>query len=85
MGQIIDIDERRRRRPTQRAKSEATREPAPVEPFHILYQLVASTADAWRAWLASWGSLWLAPWGLQMSAVQIRRPPEARDRAEPRS
>jgi hypothetical protein len=36
----------------------------------------------WRFWMASWATLWLAPMGLQVMAVELP-PADRRDLARP--
>ncbi len=85
MAQIIDIEERRKPRPTQRARVDLPRASSLFDPTLYVGQLVTPAAMVWRSWFASWGSLWLAPLGLQVSPVELPRPVEPKDLAGPRS
>jgi hypothetical protein len=86
MAQIIDMEEERRKpRRALRALPERPRLPPSVDPGSYLDQFAAPSAVLWRSWFATWGSLWLAPFGLQVSTLEERRPADARERAKPRT
>jgi hypothetical protein len=84
MAQIIDIEERRKPRPAPRGKAEPPAEPSALDPFAYLGQLAVPLVAIWRSWFATWGSLWLAPFGLQVSPVENPPPLAPKDRMGPR-
>ena len=59
-------------------------EPLVLDSFAYVEQLVMPMAMFWRSWLASWGSLWLAPLGLQVSPLVPQSALEAEDSVDPR-
>lgn len=73
MGQVIDIEERRRPR-----RTDAEPAPGAVSTFGPtdMASMLYPAATVWRFWLASWATLWLAPMGLQVRAVEL--PPASR-------
>ena len=71
MGQVIDIEERRKPRdllgPDAAATPGLLATIGPAEMGQMLYPAMT----AWRTWLASWATLWLAPVGLQVRAIEL--------------
>jgi hypothetical protein len=84
MAQIIDIEERRRRRPGAPVGTGGLGGGAIVGPTEYLDQVVAPMAAVWRSWLAGWATLWLAPLGLRVSPLEPVPPDEPKERAGPR-
>jgi hypothetical protein len=82
MGQVIDIEERRRPRHSLRMDAEPA--PGAVAAFGPADMGVMSypALTVWRFWMASWATLWLAPMGLQVMAVELP-PADRRDLARP--
>lgn len=85
MAQIIDMEERRKPRSAPRGRSESPVEPSMLDPFVMVDQLALPVFAIWQSWFATWGSLWLAPFGLQVSAVEAVPRIEPKDRAGPRA
>jgi hypothetical protein len=84
MAQIIDMEERRRPRLAQSGKAAPAQVPAMLDPLAVVDQLVGPMAGLWRSWIAAWGSVWLAPFGLQVSPIAPPSPLEPKDRIGPR-
>ena len=86
MAQIIDIDERRKPRPAAGGQSQPRRAAGAGSRRRYVEQLVAAGGRVWRSWIATWGSLWLAPLGLQVSPVElpVRRAAQGPRRARAR-
>ena len=82
MGQIIDLDQRRLAAQPQK--------PAPASPgwdwtgSHATYVdgVVMPAIVLWRASLALWVGFWLAPIGLEIRAVELRRRRPPAERAD---
>jgi hypothetical protein len=84
MAQIIDIEERRKPRAAPRVPSLPGLEPNLLDPTSYVEVLVLPLAVLWRSWIVSWGSVWLAPLGLQVITVEPTPPVTPKDRAGPR-
>jgi hypothetical protein len=84
MAQIIDIEERRKPRSAPTGGAESPSDALALDSFAYVEQLVLPMAMFWRSWLASWGSLWLAPLGLQVSPLVPQSALEAKDSVDPR-
>ena len=83
MAQIIDMEERRKPRSVARAQALPGVAPNLLDPASYVETLFLPLAQVWRSWMVSWGSLWLAPLGLQV--IDAEPPPAApQDRAGPR-
>ncbi|MFO1048775.1 MAG: hypothetical protein U1E52_12860 [Geminicoccaceae bacterium] len=80
MAQIIDIEERRKPRQPSSARAEAGGGLLPVDPLAYL----EPATQLWQSCVASWGSLWLAPWGLRVLPIEAPREPSPRHRTGPR-
>ena len=82
MGQIINLDQRR--------LAGQRKQPLPAGPgrdwsvSHTAYVdgVVMPALDLWRASLAVWAGFWLAPLGLEITAVDGRRGRAPADRAD---
>ena len=85
MAQIIDMEERRKPRVAPGARTLPVLDQSLMDPTGYVEHLVMPFAMLWRSWFVSWGSLWLAPLGLQVSAVEANPPVAPKDRAGPRS
>lgn len=53
------------------------------DPAAYFEQVVAPVASYWQSWFAAYGSLWLAPWGLQVLPVEPPPHPAPQNRAGP--
>src|SRR5262245_48049358 len=84
MAQIIDIEERRKPRTLPRSRAEALKDPTILDAAAYVDQLMAPIAFWWQSWFSSWGSLCLAPLGLQVLPVQSSRQPASKNRSGPR-
>ena len=84
MAQIIDIEEQRKLRPAPGGKAKPSPAPVVLDPLAVIDQLVVPVVGIWRSWFATWGNLWLAPWGLQMSPVESPPRFTPKDRVGPR-
>ena len=84
MAQIIDMEERRKPRPAGRGAAEPPPDFMVLDPMALVDQLVVPVVEMWRSWIATWGSLWLAPFGLQVSPVESPPPLTPKDRVGPR-
>ena len=80
MAQIIDIVERRRPRLPESPRAAAVSEAMLLDPTAYLEPV----AQLWQSWLATWGSLWLAPWGLRVLPVEAPLDPAPKHGAGPR-
>ena len=83
MAQIIDIEERRKPRSLPGVRGLPAAEPALLDPLAYMDSFYQPLTQIWRTWVVAWGSLWLAPLGLQVSSLE---PPQAapKDRLGPR-
>ena len=73
MGQIIDLDQRR---PAAQPQKSATASPGwDWSGSHAAYVdgVLMPSVAFWRASLATWARFWLAPMGLEIRAVELRR------------
>ena len=84
MAQIIDMEERRKPRRNPSGRADPPVGPLVLDPFAYIDQLVTPMAVMWQSWCATWGSLWLAPFGLQVVLVASPPPIEPKDRVGPR-
>ena len=82
MGQVIDIEERRRPRHLLDSRAAATSGMLAAFTPADVGQMLYPAMTAWRSWMASWTTLWLAPIGLQVSAIELRAGDD-QDRARP--
>lgn len=83
MAQIIDIEERRKPRLGPHGGVGPSPELSSLDPLAYIDQLAKPAAVMWRSWFATWGTLWLAPFGLQVGPIEVRPPIEPKDRAGP--
>jgi hypothetical protein len=83
MAQIIDMEERRKPRAARDGRIEQSPAGAALDPLAYVDQLAMPLALVWRSWFAAWTSLWLAPFGLQVSSLEAP-PLEPKDRVGPR-
>ena len=83
MAQIIDIAERRKPRVVDREGAASSRPPWALDPAACFDQFVLPMASYWQSWFASWGSLCLAPWGLQVMPVVPPKHSTPQNRAGP--
>ena len=72
MGQVIDIEERRKPRHLLDSRPPATSGMLAMFTPADLGQVLYPAMTAWRSWMASWATLWLAPIGLQVRAIELR-------------
>lgn len=80
MAQIIDIEERRKPRQPSSARAAASGHSLPLDPIAYLEPVT----QLWQSWLASWGTLWLAPWGLRVLPIEVPTGPAPKHRTGPR-
>jgi hypothetical protein len=85
MGQIIDIDQRRKPGPAYGMAAEAALSARPGLPSAQFEQMLLPALAVWRSWMATWATLWLAPMGLHVRPVELPATTPARDRANLRS
>lgn len=81
MGQVIDFS-RRQTRPTGVAPAPAAASPQPflVQPVYPHAMLVHHMA-LWRSLMASYASLWFAPFGIEVKVIESDEKPAVKVRA----
>jgi hypothetical protein len=71
MGQVIDMEERRKPRPAPGVAVGPSVSGASGLSSAQVEQMILPAMAVWRSWLATWATLWLAPMGLHVRPVEL--------------
>jgi hypothetical protein len=83
MGQVIDLDQRRRERAVRTISSSGATSGWHAPTTYVDNVMLPSIA-LWRTMMASWACWWLAPVGLEIRPIEASRPLPPQGRASSR-